>query len=1080
MDYLSATSECVEHELFFSINYRNKLIKKSKNTLGPPDLCHILKKKPHQRVSKRVGFYHAVHGLRIESISSIAAYFARLLLTQPEQQSKKNKKKQWKIEALTFQSFNTFRREDLVVKLSLPNTLTCYTVDANGKEAVNPSDEFWVETFVSSFLRWNEMPRDSVCSTFFDHWLSVNLVDDHILDPQPKILEDAIRKIFHLGLKLGTTKIRTVPTLVSNKLVDGLRKYLFRQHRYRYSIELFTSLSESKNEPELLWIVAKALRKQGKVKKCEKILEKGLESRPSSFLLRREYIKAMLALGKFKNAIKSVERLERLVPFMPQTFILSAKISFANQNLNRTLIALNKCPFVKPSSMQKSTSLNALSLGKGNNVVTQNSSNSLSGLGNEDSMLLVDRITWWNGCKIRVGSRDISDELDDLYLKEGEKYSWRRRNNNHNRQYSTTDIPNYMNNSNFNQNNNNNNNTNFHNFNNDRQTNYQNSTTNDNIRREFSTGNYDNFFNLGNRQRRLSLRKTNKKRGSDDLSRIGLELFVRKNTDNFPILSGITLKIYQILSQFLSKVNWERINELRDEVFLENVRDSGVKKGIIKYELGKEILNNEEWDKLEKEIQAEKTSNETFNEEWELKELNQRKQYENEMLKSLESLEYENENGNNKNHSFNFNNGNGNNKGYYADEDGNYSSSCDTDDFDEMNIIINQLNKLKKKKNNNNNNNNDDDDDQIEKETEKETETEKKKEKEKEFKYLKSESESGSEDFDYRKFQNKKPKNKEEKEIKNLKIGYQAIDEKINENKKQNTKELLNSSINKKNQKKKTVYSISSSSSSENVNNNNNNNTNNNNNKNKKRKNGFGSHLKKAGWVVQKAPEPEIISEWECFPYQQWLQEILKKIYHDSSTLSVLQLEDRNLENSGLSNERTDNEWEQIGQLSKRLKNTDMAERAFLMSINSNGREDIDEIEITVKKTDSMVNLIKIRTEKKQFLKAIQFCNIMYNFIDYPKKKIQNCLPQSTFFEFREACFYLICKLMFVKGASYIDNCFTNFSQIIEDFEKKNSNNNSNDFDNNKNNNKKNKKKKKKRKKKKKKKRKTKTRSNTS
>ncbi|KAJ3435479.1 bud site selection protein 7-related [Anaeramoeba flamelloides] len=296
MDYLRATSECVEHELFGSIKLRRKLIKKNNEILGSPDLCHILKVNPQTKLKTRVGFYHVVHGLRIGSVSSVEAYFGSLLSTTPTNRNnqaqeklkkkKKKNKKQWEVETLTLYSYNAFRKEDLVVKLKLPDTLTCYTLDCNEKQTINPSEQFWIETLVCSFLRWSELPKDkSVSSTFFDRWLSVNLVDDFLLDPQPQILENAIMQTIQLGHRLGTFKYRMIPTLASNRLINGFQKYLFGQHRYKYIVQVFTKLADLEMEPELLWVAAKGLRMQGDLKKGETTLKQALTTRPSSFFL---------------------------------------------------------------------------------------------------------------------------------------------------------------------------------------------------------------------------------------------------------------------------------------------------------------------------------------------------------------------------------------------------------------------------------------------------------------------------------------------------------------------------------------------------------------------------------------------------------------------------------------------------------------------------------------------------------------------------------------------------------------------------------------------------------------------------
>ncbi|KAJ3448701.1 bud site selection protein 7-related [Anaeramoeba flamelloides] len=1024
MDYLTSTSECVEDEFFSSYTYRRQQAKNSKNGLGPPDLCHIHKMNPQTKSQTNSGFYHLVHGLRVESVSSVATYFARLLLTQPGQESKKNKKKQWQIKVLTFVSYNAFQKEDLLVKLTLPNQLFCYSLDSNDKETQDPPPNFWKGIMVSSFLRWNQLRNGPHSRLFFDKWLSINLVDDYIVDPQPQILESALIEMIRHGSKLGTDRLRTVPTISSNKLVDGYLKFLFQQQRYTHCIKFFKRLSQLTNEPEFLWAVARCYRAQSNLENAKQILEKALKKRPFSFSLNKEYLKTLSKLGKYKQVVRIVKKLETLFPFMPQTFLLSAKISLNNQNFNRTLIAINKCPFDSLGGLQDQLNNNGNnSKNSGSSLGIQNinfskqqydvnestlhhSKKKTNNNNNENYDFNIIRVTCWNGRKSRIGSKAIIDELDDLYSKDGVKYLYKRSIN--------------------------------FNYGNNQKSDFNNTDqnwNNENNSGEFLTNNFYNQSSQRKKRKRKRKKKRKRERNSEELNQFGVGLFLKNTNNKLQIVEGLPLKIYKIFAHFFSKVTWKRIVELRDEVFLENVRDSGVKKGIVKVEFGS-ALGNKEWEQIENEIQNEKSSDEQYNDEWESQNLVKRNEEKNTILNQLQTQKKLKK----KELPFKkFLNG------YDADNDGivssDYYSDDDDDDDDNENMINNDKKNNSNTKNDNDiDNENDKNSDDIKKEknniinnSEEEVgereEKEKEKEKEKGKEKIKKDN-----SFNYRSFHSENKK----KTVKKSNIGYQKNQSNTNTNKNNNDK----------------IYQYSEDDDIK-----------------KKR---FTTSKKK----INKAPEPEIIPQWQTYTYQEWLANILNHIYHDSSTLSVLKLEENNLQTSGLTFERTIREWEEIGNLALKLEDIEMAEESFYNTLKSKKYE--NEINITANKTDSLLNLIKINLKQNKFTQAIIYCNLMFNFITTPQKYFDLLIPEFTLFHFKITCFELICKCIFIKGAIFLKELIDNYPEKIIQFEdqktklKKNLDKNkqqmTNNFQNNfakskKKNNNKNKKKKKKKKK---------------
>ncbi|KAJ6244370.1 bud site selection protein [Anaeramoeba flamelloides] len=123
MEYLSNTCECVEEELYRTVEVRISQTKNITKGLGPHDLVHLIKVQPHQKKKKdqvaKIGFYHFVKGLNVSNISSVASYFGRILRSQVRCDRKRNR---WKIVSGSFHCYNAFSRVDLVITYSKNGT----------------------------------------------------------------------------------------------------------------------------------------------------------------------------------------------------------------------------------------------------------------------------------------------------------------------------------------------------------------------------------------------------------------------------------------------------------------------------------------------------------------------------------------------------------------------------------------------------------------------------------------------------------------------------------------------------------------------------------------------------------------------------------------------------------------------------------------------------------------------------------------------------------------------------------------------------------------------------------------------
>ncbi|KAJ3434557.1 bud site selection protein 7-related [Anaeramoeba flamelloides] len=160
MKTISDLYECVESKLGESLISRSKQLKESSKTYEIPDLIHLVKQDTSKDNTKPIGFYHHCIGVDFsKGVSSIAAYFGRLLSSQQKKSRLSFNRANWVIVAGTYCAYDPISKVDLRVSFSLPGTFKPRWIKLNKnltqEEETQPKNEdlLWQYLSLASFVR---------------------------------------------------------------------------------------------------------------------------------------------------------------------------------------------------------------------------------------------------------------------------------------------------------------------------------------------------------------------------------------------------------------------------------------------------------------------------------------------------------------------------------------------------------------------------------------------------------------------------------------------------------------------------------------------------------------------------------------------------------------------------------------------------------------------------------------------------------------------------------------------------------------------------------------------------------------
>ncbi|KAJ6234541.1 bud site selection protein [Anaeramoeba flamelloides] len=123
MKTISDLYESVESKLGESLITRNKQLKQFPGSYSIPDLIHLVKEDNSKDITKPIGFYHHCVGVDFANgLSSVAAYFGRLLSTQQKKSRISFNRSNWVIVAGTYCTYDPISKTDLRVSFRLPGT----------------------------------------------------------------------------------------------------------------------------------------------------------------------------------------------------------------------------------------------------------------------------------------------------------------------------------------------------------------------------------------------------------------------------------------------------------------------------------------------------------------------------------------------------------------------------------------------------------------------------------------------------------------------------------------------------------------------------------------------------------------------------------------------------------------------------------------------------------------------------------------------------------------------------------------------------------------------------------------------
>jgi hypothetical protein len=266
--------EFIEKKKDAMLNTRNMTVFRYSG-LGVCDLCILYKRNDkssglfwssstHKNDDgQSIGYFHWVYGLDVRNTMSICTYITDLIQSQEMQESEK--RASWlfgkanvehKCERVIFCCYNFLSRYDLRVDISFPGSVHSYILDETGTKSENITEEMWNETFLCSFLRYEQM----INSNEFRSSLPANIciIDPYLLyyneETEEMLIEQAIRS-FSKGFRTGCVNPHRlnedsakngvyICTNVNNEFIVAMRDHFLRSCQYQQALKFFNTLME--------------------------------------------------------------------------------------------------------------------------------------------------------------------------------------------------------------------------------------------------------------------------------------------------------------------------------------------------------------------------------------------------------------------------------------------------------------------------------------------------------------------------------------------------------------------------------------------------------------------------------------------------------------------------------------------------------------------------------------------------------------------------------------------------------------------------------------------------------------------
>ncbi|KAF8318707.1 chaps-domain-containing protein [Clavulina sp. PMI_390] len=304
--------------------------------LGPPDLCHIVKKNTKNQVPD-ISSYHYVSGVDASSSASLAAYINSLTYAVEEQPTWFSKAAVYKVRGGTYCCFNAFSRVDVRVDVKIPGGVRAYVVDPRGERHDDPSPEIWQETYLSALLRsilYADDPNYSLQG--YRKLAPIVNTDDEL-----RFLQ-AAELLFSKGWQLGSEPEIQVASIVSNHLTSGIMKYFGDSYRMEKAANLFERVSQ--REPDVASLLAQSYVGMNNEVKAVQIMAAAIRENPQSYTLLHAQCDLLKTKGKMEWALQLAKQ---AVNCAPSEFTTWAKLTELYTELGRfdsALLTLNSCP----------------------------------------------------------------------------------------------------------------------------------------------------------------------------------------------------------------------------------------------------------------------------------------------------------------------------------------------------------------------------------------------------------------------------------------------------------------------------------------------------------------------------------------------------------------------------------------------------------------------------------------------------------------------------------------------------------------------------------------------------------------
>mgnify|MGYP000249800540 FL=1 len=300
---------------------RQKLIKEG-SSLGPPDMCYVLKEVFGKGFSKLFskprlkGFYHFVFGADTSSMGGVATYLMQFV----EQPTKR----------CCFCIYDLFSKYDVVVELEVPGTMKCY-LRTNSGQQIQAGNVHWEGAYVSSVLRF---------------FYSCKVPGARILEPftRPQNFADFFR-VAHkywdrLGLVIGNTK--DTVRYGENLLFPAISKYLLKRKRFDLHKFLFEKLAKY-DVTALIYLSDLALN-MNKPEVAINILKGQIQQNPYVFSFHYKKAQGLYKKGKYRESKKICQYLVELNFEVFEYWDLLINCHMKLKNYETALLCINSCP----------------------------------------------------------------------------------------------------------------------------------------------------------------------------------------------------------------------------------------------------------------------------------------------------------------------------------------------------------------------------------------------------------------------------------------------------------------------------------------------------------------------------------------------------------------------------------------------------------------------------------------------------------------------------------------------------------------------------------------------------------------